>query len=424
MLNDILSVYQKEDKYLVLNSLVPTWIVTNLMGVLILKIYGENQSVTETFNEIIKHNKTISEDGIVRFLNEAKSVRLFDIDTTEKVHKPYHLSSLYLNMTQKCNLKCIYCFAATRKEYGDSQLLLEDYYRLLEEAKQIYPVLDIVFTGGEPLLSENTLPVARYAKKLGFTTRLLTNATLIDESNVNEISECFDHFKISMDGSTEEKHEFYRGQGSYSKTIHAINLLKKINKNILVAMVVTKENMDDVDAMNTKWGDMLTYQPLFPLGRAKHQQGGIALTGKEYYQALCSNKNIQPFSDIGNVIKAHIDMSSIKKCTIGDGELSISCTGDVYPCQLLHQEPFLLGNIKQKPLAEIYYCDKNKQYKFNTVDCIEGCKTCDFKYLCGGACQARHFSENGSIHEAGDFCEYEKQGIIDGLIDNCEMVRL
>ena len=41
---------------------------------------------------------------------------------------------------------------------------------------------------------------------------------------------------------------------------------------------------------------------------------------------------------------------------------------------------------------------------------------CNFKLLCGGACQARHFAETGSIDKAGDFCEYEKNAIVDGLI--------
>ncbi len=62
-----------------------------------------------------------------------------------------------------------------------------------------------------------------------------------------------------------------------------------------------------------------------------------------------------------------------------------------------------------------------EHFKKHTVDEIEGCRTCDFKYLCGGACQARHFSETGTIDKAGEFCEYEKRGIINGILDNYEL---
>ena len=116
--------------------------------------------------------------------------------------------------------------------------------------------------------------------------------------------------------------------------------------------------------------------------------------------------------------------NSIMKCSIGDGELSISCTGDVYPCQLLHNENFYLGNIHENSLEEIYNSDKNNRFKTHTVECIDKCRDCDFKYLCGGACQARHFSETGNIDNAGNFCEYEKKGIINGLISACKMIEL
>ena len=58
------------------------------------------------------------------------------------------------------------------------------------------------------------------------------------------------------------------------------------------------------------------------------------------------------------------------------------------------------------------------KFKIHTTDCIEKCRDCDLKLLCGGACQARHFSETGNIDVAGNFCEYEQNGIIDGLISS------
>lgn len=424
MLNDVLRIYSKDDKCLILNPFFPSWIVTNLAGVFVIKTYGEMMTFEKTAEICCSQNASLSKDSVFKFLNIAQASSLFVEEPIQHIHKPYFLNALYLNMTQKCNLHCTYCYATSRKEHGKGNLALDDYKRILLEAKSISEKIDVIFTGGEPLLSEHTLDVARFAKSLGFGCRILTNATLINESNIEELVRCFDFFKISLDGSSEEKHDHYRGKGSYKQTLHAIELLEKHNANFQLAMVVTKENADDVSAMNEKWGSKLTYQPLFPLGRAKEQKQNFALTGLEYYAAMCQNVNINPFSDISNVIRAHRENRSIVKCSMGDGELSISCTGDIYPCQLLHTEEFCIGNIKNQNLQNVYNSKENERFKFHTVDIIEKCKQCDFRYLCGGACQARNFTETGTIDIAGDFCEYEKLGIVNGIISNCEMVEI
>ncbi|MBQ7197773.1 MAG: radical SAM protein, partial [Selenomonadaceae bacterium] len=128
-------------------------------------------------------------------------------------------------------MKSIYCFAAERKE-SDSKLNFDDYKKILDAVKNYNSNAEIIFTGGEPLLAELTIPVAKYSKSIGFTNKLMTNATLITEKNVEKIVRVFDSVKISLDGSIAEKHDFYRGRGSYDKTIKAIELLDKFNMDI------------------------------------------------------------------------------------------------------------------------------------------------------------------------------------------------
>ena len=80
-------------------------------------------------------------------------------------------------------MKSIYCFAAERKE-SDSKLNFDDYKKILDAVKNYNSNAEIIFTGGEPLLAELTIPVAKYSKSIGFTNKLMTNATLIIEKNV------------------------------------------------------------------------------------------------------------------------------------------------------------------------------------------------------------------------------------------------
>lgn len=409
----VLKVYRRGDKFLVLNPQVPAWVVTNANGVLLIKIFSETHSTQETVREVSSRAK-IPAQSVANFLDATKREGLFEVPPPS-VREPYQLRAVYLNMTDACNLRCVYCFAAARKESA-GRLTFDDYKKILDAVKTYNDRAEIVFTGGEPLMSPLTVPVARYAKTLGFSRKLMTNATLIDAANVADLVEAFDSFKISVDGSDAARHDFYRGSGSFNRTVKAIDLLDEFSADVSLAMVVTKKNVADVAAAAERWGGRLIFQPLFPFGNA-NTKSDLHLTGKEYFDALKS-AGVVPFADLRNLITAR---KKIFKCALGDAEVSISRSGDVYPCQLLHFDAFKLGNVKDSPFDAIYNSARADKFKRHTVDAIESCRDCDLKFLCGGSCQARHFSETGSLDAAGDFCEYEREAIVDGLISSAEL---
>ena len=265
-------------------------------------------------------------------------------------------------------------------------------------------------------MSPYVVELAEYAKTLGHQVHLLTNGILINEKNAKRITETFDLIKISLDGSTSEIHEQHRGKGSFAKTLKAINLLIKQEAPIQIAMTVTQKNIHDIDAMTKKFGSRLTFAPLFVAGRAKSNRE-LSITGKAYYKALSSVSGVKPLSNLCSSLAAS-KQKRIMKCAIGDGEISISETGDVYPCQLLHFPQFCAGSIKEHSLKSIY--EKSVALrdckKLNVLE-ISGCKKCDIRFICGGACRARAFYEENRLDVSGSFCEYEKLAFINGLFE-------
>lgn len=421
--SDVCRVYAHEDRYLVLNPLVPSWIVTNINGVLLLKLYAEDKTYEQIADEFRDYAPNFPSKSLTDFLTRVGETHLFDIPHHTVVHKPYFLGGVYLNMTEVCNLRCIYCFTEERQE-SQRRLTFADYEKIITGIREINPSAEIMFTGGEPLLSRLTLPVARFARGKGFHCKLMTNGTLIDAKNIEDILEAFDSVRISIDGSNEEIHEFYRGKGTYQKTYDAINALIAKGADVALAMVVTKHNRSDVSSMAKKWGSRLTFQPLFPLGEGKLHQD-LYMSGDEYFKALTDGENgIVPYANLGDLIERHKQNESLMKCAMGDGEISISCSGDVYPCQLLHVPDYCVGNVLNESIQEIYHSNKLAKFQNHTVFDIDKCKECDLRLLCGGSCQARHYSETGTIDCAGDFCSYERKSIIDGLIKSAVMQEL
>ena len=186
MFSDVCKIYRREEKYLVLNPLVPSWIVTNINGVLLLKLYAENKSFADIATEYEKYAPNIPSATIIKFLEKAKAERLFE-PPVAYFYKPRELKEIFLNITDNCNLRCIFCIAAQRVE-DEKHMTLDDYKRVLDEAAEINPKMDIIITGGEALTSSLTVPVAKYVHEIGLTCRtLMTNATLINENNVDEL---------------------------------------------------------------------------------------------------------------------------------------------------------------------------------------------------------------------------------------------
>jgi len=309
----------------------------------------------------------------------------------------------------------MYCYATERPD-SNGELRRQDFLGLIDQINNISSKAEIVLTGGEPLLSSCALELAQYAKKKGNQPQLLSNGLLINKKNGKRIAEVFDLIKISVDGSTPEIHEFHRGKGSFQRTLRAIDILVQNNALLQISMTVTRKNIHDIGAMVNKFGSMLTFAPLFVAGRAKAHKR-LAITGKEYYYALASVRGVNPLSYLVSSLERSKNQR-IMKCAMGDAEISISETGDVYPCQLLHFPQFLAGNIKEQSLESIYQSSEVlKSCRNLNVLNIEGCSKCSIRFICGGACRARAFYEKNRVDVSGDFCEYEKLAFINGLFD-------
>ena len=75
------------------------------------------------------------------------------------------------------------------------------------------------------------------------------------------------------------------------------------------------------------------------------------------------------------------------------------------------------GNVHERSIQEIYRDSPALQHCADLdVDHIEKCSDCAIRYICGGACRARGYYETGRIDGTGDFCDYELNAFLDGIV--------
>ena len=400
------------DKYIFINPNIPRWIVTDELGKLILSLFNGENSYDEIISTAIEGLGDNKRGKILSFCSSILSSGLLnDVGPRPRSHRMM-LTSVHLSLSDHCNLNCSYCYARERVEKKHPILTYKEYKTLINDILEINPGVTFTLTGGEPLLNRDCLAIAEYIKQRKGRVFLLSNGLLINKDNIQRISELFDLVTLSIDGPNDEIHSLTRGH-NFDRVIAATSLLDKHNVDYTLSMTVTKDNIDYIEEMATKFGNRLNYAPYFPISG---ESSSLDITGIEYYNALKSATGVRPLSYCESSLDNAL-VSQCHRCAIGDGEFSISATGDVYPCQLIHTDEFYAGNVHEQNIKEIYYKSKAiNDCAHLDVDTIKGCKDCPIKYICGGSCRARAYYGCGDINSTTDFCKYEQESFYDGII--------
>ena len=95
-------------------------------------------------------------------------------------------SSVRLEVTSKCNLKCEYCHNSEYSNRKDD-MTTEELLRLIRNIKQQYPINKILLTGGEPLANKDICKIIEQISELGIKADLVSNGTLLTEEMIRKL---------------------------------------------------------------------------------------------------------------------------------------------------------------------------------------------------------------------------------------------
>ena len=132
----------------------------------------------------------------------------------------YNLVQATIEITRKCNAKCIHCIvdagAAKNEELTNEQIMF-----LLEDLADL-DCKAIALTGGDPFMREEWPLFLQKASSLGLQTVLMTNALAIDEKVIDILKRYDVSVGISLDGPDSETHDYVRGRkGTFE---HFVNI--------------------------------------------------------------------------------------------------------------------------------------------------------------------------------------------------------
>ena len=278
---------------------------------------------------------------------------------------------VYIELTDCCNLKCKFC-SVNKKD--SNFISLELFKKILNNLKKLN-IMDIYYTGGEPLLHPDFKSIVNYADNFGMRQTLLTNGLLLDKYvDVLKKIMCV---CVSLHG-TEDIHNSLTGDNCYQKVVKNIKLVQQIT-NVRINCTILNENQNIKEMQS-----ILDFAQLhnLELSFSKYNHIGI---GKEHNCSISIKEFIKNLDFLKNKGYRFLVNDCIAPCLVdekylylthgcGAGYLfgSITWNGNLKICP---SSNVILGNISKNNFSKIW---NNKQLlKYRRFKWIPlYCKSC------------------------------------------------
>lgn len=324
-----------------------------------------------------------SEKYMMKLVNKLKELDMLKDQVKTNINEKD--ISIKIDITNECNLRCTHCCVSAGEGKSGEELATNELEVILDKILELNP-RSLCISGGEPLNRKDfKYLILKIKRKYNGQLALMTNGVLIDDDMAKFISENFYHVDISIDGINEETCSLIRGKGVFDKVIRSIKLLKKYNfNNITASMLVTKHtqkySMDFKKMCEDKLGIEAILRGFDNSGRGKKYADQIEIDEwninfKERKKYLIENK-----------CKVRLPIFS---CQGAKREFQIDQKGELFPCALLMDDEFKMGNILEINNFRDYILQEKfkltegyKKFQSYMPYNVEKCKDCNKNLLC------------------------------------------
>ena len=264
-----------------------------------------------------------------------------------------------LESTAKCNLYCPMC---PRHIYTfDNESMDLDLYRKIIADCKDYVEFVWPYGIGEPMIHPQIFEMIRITRDAGVRTGMSTNATLLDEKNIDMLLDSgLDYLILAFDGATKETYEKYRIGADFDKTRGCIlkflekKLERKAKMFTVVQMVLLKDNEHEVDAYRKLWD-------IEGVDQVRFKRDEIQTDGSRIPDDQLRGQRRNP---------CHL---------LWRGPLYVRYDGKAFPCCYMYdEEP--VGDLKEQSVMEVWnskgMVDLRSAHLSGNLDDYPLCQTC------------------------------------------------
>jgi pyrroloquinoline quinone biosynthesis protein E len=313
---------------------------------------------------------------------------------------PHLAVGLVAELTYRCPLRCSYCSNPLEIAPHGEELTTAEWLDVLEQARDL-GVLQVHFSGGEPLLRRDLPELAAHAQRLGMYTNLITSGLGLNEARLTGI----DHVQLSIQDSDVGAADEIAGVRAYGKKLKAAAAVRTAGLPLTINVVLHARNVDRLaeiadlavslgaerlELAHTQfygWG-LLNRDALMPTTGQIERANAAAARVYDHYGDRLEIVYVEPDYHTGRP----------KPCMNGWGsrQFSVTPTGEMLPCLAASQLPGPPPpSVRSASVAEIWL-DSELFNRFRGTQWMAApCRDCALRELDHGGCRCQAFALTG-----------------------------
>jgi len=279
------------------------------------------------------------------------------------------LLNLDLDMSNLCNLRCIYCDKTSIGEehhQKENELLLGDYYNIIRQAKDL-GCENLQFIGaGEPMLDPNFWSIIEFASELEILSVIYTNGTKINEKSSRRLFNLDTSLVLKYNSFNNKTQNELAGKERYDgKVRKSLEILmdsgfnEQVPPRLAIDCIATKLNKNGImDLFKFCRENNISpqFSGLIPHGEALER--GLVLNKKEYAEIYEEAREYD--RQMGLKYPPKLPFLGGFQCRQIKYGLYVDVLGDVWEC---NAGELNLGNIRKSKLKDLWLSKKARYFR-------------------------------------------------------------
>jgi radical SAM protein with 4Fe4S-binding SPASM domain len=263
--------------------------------------------------------------------------------------------SVHLDLTYRCNERCVHCYLDHHDHGEMSTAEIKDLLDQMAAAGVFY----LTISGGEILMRRDFFEILEHARLRTFCIKLKTNGILIRKQEADRINALgVESVQISIYSHIPEVHDaITKLPGSLEQSIEAIRRLRAHGIHVIIANVLMARNVTDyagVRALAAELGAQFTMDPtITPMMDGDRSILDLNVDETALREVFRNESlvgaSIEEFCAPPQGPDA--DQLDMLPCSAGHTACYVSPYGDVYPCV---QFPLPSGNVRSTKFVDIW----------------------------------------------------------------------